>query len=124
MLYQAYQAQADIMTALRGFAGIALQGFGQLRECSPALAEAKPVRSLNAGYELLGRIGLTHERPPWDIHSVRIGRRDVAVREEATDVLPFGTLLRFAKDVDAGALPEMPKVLVVAPLSGHFATLL
>ena len=124
MLYQAYQAQADIMTSLRGFAGIALQGFGQLRDCSPALADTKPVRSLEAGYELLGRIGLTHERPPWAIESVRIGRRDVAVREEATDVLPFGTLLHFAKDVEGRSLPDMPKVLVVAPLSGHFATLL
>jgi poly(3-hydroxybutyrate) depolymerase len=124
MLYQAYQAQADIMTSLRGVAGIALQGFGQLRECSPALADTKPVRSLQAGYELLGRIGLTHERPPWGIDSVAIGRRDVAVREEATDVLPFGTLLHFAKDTDGRALPDMPKVLVVAPLSGHFATLL
>src|SRR5438105_3536655 len=111
MLYQAYQAQADIMTSLRGFAGIALQGFGQLRECNPVLADTKPVRSLQAGYELLGRIGLTHERPPWGIHSVRVGRRDVAVREEATDVLPFGTLLRFVKEADGRAQPDLPKVL-------------
>ena len=124
MLYHAYQAQADIMTSLRGFAGIALQGFGQLRECSPALADTKPMRSLQAGYEMLGRIGLTHERPPWGIHTVRVGRRELPVREEATDVQPFGTLLHFAKEVDGRPLPDMPKVLVVAPLSGHFATLL
>jgi polyhydroxyalkanoate depolymerase len=79
---------------------------------------------MEAGYEMLGRIGLTHERPPWAIHSVRVGRRDVAVREEATDVLPFGTLLHFAKEVDGQSLPDLPKVLVVSPLSGHFATLL
>ncbi len=44
----------------------------------------------------------------------------VRVREEAADVTPFGTLLHFAKDIDV----TLPRVLVVAPLSGHFATLL
>src|SRR6478752_7409867 len=88
MLYQAYQAQADIMASLRGIAGFALQGFGQLRDCSPYLADSKPARNLEAGYALLGRVGLTHERAPWGIDTVRIGRRDVVVREEATDVQP------------------------------------
>ena len=96
MLYQAYQAQADIMASLRGFAAVALQGYGQLRDVNPALADSKPLRNIAAGYELLGRAGLTHERPPWGIDSARVGRRDVVVREEATDVLPFGTLLHFA----------------------------
>jgi poly(3-hydroxybutyrate) depolymerase len=130
MMYQAYQAQADIMTSLRGVAGIALQGFGQL---APCILESAPMRNLSAGYELLGRVGLTHERPPFGIESVKVGRRTVAVREEATDVTPFGTLLHFRKEGGAkdgaardGGLKELPlpKVLVVAPLSGHFATLL
>ena len=125
MLYQAYQAQADIMASLRGIAGFALQGFGQLRDCSPTSPTRKPVRNLEAGYELLGRVGLTHERPPWGIDTVRVGRRDVAVHEEATDVQPFGTLLHFAKEAaTAAACRPLPKVLLVAPLSGHFATLL
>jgi poly(3-hydroxybutyrate) depolymerase len=123
-LYQAYQAQADIMAALRGIAGFALQGFGQLRDCSPQLADAVPLRSLAAGYGLLERVGLTHERPPWAIDTVRVGRRDVIVSEEATDVQPFGTLLHFAKETDGRRLAPAPKVLLVAPLSGHFATLL
>jgi polyhydroxyalkanoate depolymerase len=124
MLYQAYQAQADIMASLRGVAEVALQGFGQLRDCSPHLAATMPMRSLEAGYTLLGRVGLTHERPPWGIDTVRVGRRDVAVREEATDVQPFGTLLHFAKEAEGRRLAPAPKVLLVAPLSGHFATLL
>ena len=124
MLYQAYQAQADIMASLRGFAGIALQGFGQLRDLSPTLADSAPVRNLTAGYELLGRVGLTHERPPWGIDTVTVGRREIVVTEEATDVTPFGTLLHFAKDVGTPKTAPLPKVLLVAPLSGHFATLL
>jgi poly(3-hydroxybutyrate) depolymerase len=124
MLYQAYQVQADIMTSLRGVAGIALQGFGQLRELNPCLADAAPVRRIEAGYELLGRVGLTHERPPWGIDTVMVGRREVAVHEEATDVLPFGTLLHFRKESADRPLAALPKVLVLGPLSGHFSTLL
>jgi poly(3-hydroxybutyrate) depolymerase len=49
-----------------------------------------------------------------------VGDGDVAVREETADHTPFGTLLHFRKDLDAA----QPKVLLVAPMSGHFATLL
>ncbi len=64
---------------------------------------------------------VTHNRPPFAINSVQCGNREVAVREEVTLNLPFGDLLHFAKDdVDT----PQPKMLVVAPLSGHFATLL
>ena len=49
-----------------------------------------------------------------------VGDREVAVTEEAAHVTPFGTLLRFRKDIDG----PQPRVLLVAPLSGHFATLL
>ncbi len=49
-----------------------------------------------------------------------VGNREVAVREEAAHTTPFGTLLHFKKDVDVA----QPRVLLVAPLSGHFATLL
>jgi poly(3-hydroxybutyrate) depolymerase len=51
---------------------------------------------------------------------VTVGNEVVPVIEEAAHVTPFGTLLRFAKDVDI----VQPRVLLVAPLSGHFATLL
>ena len=95
MLYQAYQVQSDMMAPLRGFAGIALQGFGQM---NPRLAQVPANVKLAAGYELLGRAGLTHERPPFGIDSVKLGRREVEVQELATDVTPFGTLLHFEKD--------------------------
>jgi polyhydroxyalkanoate depolymerase len=85
-----------------------------------AAEDLKVLRNLTAAYELITRAGLTHERPSYGIDSVRVGNREVAVREEPLDVTPFGTLLRFKKDVDIA----QPRVLVVAPLSGHFATLL
>jgi polyhydroxyalkanoate depolymerase len=79
-----------------------------------------PLSNLTAAYELIARAGLTHARPPYGIDSVKVGNREVAVTEEAADVTPFGTLLHFKKDIDQA----QPRVLLIAPLSGHFATLL
>jgi poly(3-hydroxybutyrate) depolymerase len=116
MLYQAYQAHTDFMGPVRVLAAMAVQAIGH-----PLLGNnASAARNLTAAYELIARAGLTHTRPPFGIDSVRVGNREVAVREVPAHVTPFGTLLHFEKDIDAA----QPKVLVVAPLSGHFATLL
>jgi poly(3-hydroxybutyrate) depolymerase len=116
MLYLAYQTHTDIMVPVRIFAEAGLNALAPWA----AAEDLKVLRNLTAAYELITRAGLTHERPPYGIDSVRVGNREVAVREEPVDVTPFGTLLRFKKDVDIA----QPQVLVVAPLSGHFATLL
>jgi poly(3-hydroxybutyrate) depolymerase len=117
MLYQAYQAQSDIMGPVRAFAKMAARTLGERLN-----GAARPtfLSNLTSAYELIGRAGLTHARPPYGIDSVTVGNREVAVTEEAADVTPFGTLLHFKKDIDQ----EQPRVLLVAPLSGHFATLL
>lgn len=78
------------------------------------------LRSFTAGCELLARVGLSHHRPAFGIGSITVGDREVAVHERVADATPFATLLHFKKDVAI----EQPRVLVVAPLSGHFATLL
>ena len=114
MLYLAYQLQSDIMTPIRAWATIAATT-GQ-----PFRADNQAVRSLTAAYELIARAGLTHSRPPFGIGSVTVGNREVEVREEAAYATPFGTLLHFKKDIATA----QPRVLLVAPLSGHFATLL
>jgi poly(3-hydroxybutyrate) depolymerase len=83
-------------------------------------ARPSVLSNLTAAYELIARAGLTHTRPPYGIDSVVVGDREVAVTEEAADLTPFGTLLHFKKDDEQA----QPRVLLVAPLSGHFATLL
>jgi poly(3-hydroxybutyrate) depolymerase len=117
MLYQAYQTQSDLMSPLRLFA----QGG------SAALwlhkTEGSLMRKLSAGMEVLSRMRLTHSRPAYGISAVKVGEQEIAVTEEAGLSLPFGTLLHFKKDLPASA-PAQPPVLLVAPLSGHFATLL
>jgi poly(3-hydroxybutyrate) depolymerase len=115
MLYQAYQASADIMLPFRAMAQFALTA----HQAVPQL-DGQAVRKLTAAYELISRARLTHTRPDYGIRSVMVGNREVEVTEEVAHTTPFGTLLRFKKDVDT----EQPRVLVVAPLSGHFATLL
>jgi poly(3-hydroxybutyrate) depolymerase len=80
----------------------------------------KALRNLTAAYELIARASLTHERPAYGIEAVRVASRDVRVREEIFASTAFGTLLHFRKDIEVA----QPRVLVVAPLSGHFATLL
>ncbi|MGA7390195.1 MAG: polyhydroxyalkanoate depolymerase [Pseudolabrys sp.] len=117
MLYQAYQAHADIMVPVRQLAGMAARSVGERLNGS---ARPTVLSNLTAAYELIARAGLTHERPPYGIESITINDRDVAVTEETADVTPFGTLLHFKKD----SLIAQPRVLLVAPLSGHFATLL
>ncbi len=117
MLYQAYQAQSDVMAPVRMLAASALKAIGQPLSDANGVAS---LRNLTAAYELIARAGLTHERPPFGIDQVKVGNRDVQVREEFAEVTPFGTLLHFKKDIEQA----QPPVLLVAPLSGHFATLL
>jgi poly(3-hydroxybutyrate) depolymerase len=115
MLYQAYQAHADVMVPVRALAGILVANMGR-----SLTANHSVIRNLSAAYELIARAGLTHRRPPFGISTVMVGNREVAVTEEPALVTPFGTLLHFKKDIEA----TQPRVLLVAPLSGHFATLL
>jgi hypothetical protein len=85
--------------------------------------EGSPLRRLAAALDVFSRLRLTHTRPDYGIHSVTVGDATTPVGEERNVLaLPFGTLLHFAKDPAAASGPAA--VLLVAPLSGHFATLL
>ncbi len=117
MLYQAYQTQADLMWPLRAVA----------RWAAPALLDPQHSASRVPAWRKAAAVckvmelgEVTHRRPPWRIHSVPVAGQPMPVQEEVVQTTPFATLLRFAKP---GATAQ-PKVLVVAPMSGHFATLL
>ena len=113
MLYSLYQTAADMMLPMRVWAtaaGQGLSGGGGLESW----------RAASALCEMMSRATLTHRRPSFGITEAKVGNRVVPVREEEVFATPFGTLLRFAKE---GAATQ-PRVLLVAPLSGHFATLL
>lgn len=112
MLYQTYQLQNDLIDPIRAAAQFAMR----LSGATPNAFR----RPYGAAMEMISRFHLSHASPGFHIDPVRVGNRDVPVTEEVTLDLPFGRLLHFAKDVDS----PQPKVLVCAPLSGHFATLL
>lgn len=116
MMYRAYQAQADLLETVRAVGGLALGLIDPWRSWDPE----RTFGHLDAASTLMARAGLTHARPDYRIGTVRVGNREAAVTEVPVLATPFGTLLHFAKDVDVA----QPRVLVVAPLSGHFATLL
>ncbi|WP_149135412.1 polyhydroxyalkanoate depolymerase [Cupriavidus campinensis] len=116
MLYQAYQTYADMMQPACSLADIA----ATLIAGYPGADECEPLRSVRAACEVLALARLTHYRPPFAIHSVRVNGGEVPVVEEIVTRTPFCTLLRFRRE---GA-PAQPRVLLVAPMSGHFATLL
>jgi polyhydroxyalkanoate depolymerase len=112
VLYAAYQAQDDLVDPFRRLAELMLTINPMARSLLPA-----PVA---ASLEMLARYKLTHTRPAFGIDRVKSGNQEVAVQERTALALPFGTLLHFKKDQDA----PQPRVLVIAPLSGHFSTLL
>lgn len=114
-MYFTYQTQADMMAPLRAMARMTRPMIDHGWGGTPLL------RRLAAAYEMIERAGLSHSRPSYELDTVTVDGREVPVVEEATLTLPFGTLLRFKKE---GVATTQPRVLVVAPLSGHFATLL
>ncbi|MGF7148649.1 polyhydroxyalkanoate depolymerase [Sphingomonas zeicaulis] len=116
MMYHAYQATNDLLEPVR----IGARAMLKLRDAMGEAAGGDWGRRVFALADLTANTRVTHHRPPFGIDAVMVGNRLVDVREEVALSLPFGTLLHFAKD-DA---PPQPKMLVVAPLSGHFATLL
>jgi poly(3-hydroxybutyrate) depolymerase len=108
MLYHAYQAQADLSWPLRQFTrAAAAWGGGQ---------------PWAAGCEVFNLAEVTHRRPEWAVRDVKVRGEPVPVRETVHQERPFATLRRFCRE-DSGADPG-PRVLLAAPMSGHFATLL
>ena len=117
MMYQAYQAQSDLMWPLRTMAKLSVP---MLQDSTFGFSTQSSSRQMAAACKVLELAEVTHKRPAWRIDSVMTKGEAVPVVEEIVLATPFATLLRFAKP---GAAAQ-PKVLIVAPMSGHFATLL
>jgi poly(3-hydroxybutyrate) depolymerase len=117
MIYEAYGAQADFAGLLRLVAASVGKA---LRLPWPLVRTDWQARLLAGALETFANLTVTHVRPPFGIKSVLVGNRTVAVAEEAAISTPFATLLHFRKEIET----PQPRVLLVAPMSGHFATLL
>jgi poly(3-hydroxybutyrate) depolymerase len=90
------------------------------------LAYAPIAQHIAAGYELMYRLSKDYEKPQFKLATTLINGKSVAIFEDIVQKKPFCTLLHFKKDLADNEFAELqqPKVLLVAPLSGHHATLL
>jgi poly(3-hydroxybutyrate) depolymerase len=117
MIYQAYRTQANFLDQVRPLAAAAGSA---LRLPWSRPGQDWPLHTLAGVLETFANLTVSHARLPFGIESVRAGNRLILVTEEAVYSTPFATLLHFKKATEA----PQPRVLVVAPMSGHFATLL
>lgn len=116
MMYQAFENYTALTAPWRTGATAALHYLNLI----PAGVSDKLLRRLGAALELISRSSLSYARPAYDIKPVMVGNRECAVTEDIAYATPFGSLLHFKKDGG----PPQPRVLLVAPMSGHYATLL
>jgi len=116
ILYQLYDWQRTAIQPWRMFAQAANELYGH--PDSP-LSYLPGSRNVAAAFDLMTRLTQRYERPPFGIDTVKSGEREYAVHEVYDLERPFCRLLHFAK---VGA-PKQRKVIVFAPLSGHFSTL-
>ena len=117
MLYDAYEVQRSLLAGASKLAGL---GAGWLNNPSNPWGYSSMSPLVAASLEVFAHAAAPRGKPEFGIVSVRAGRKDVPVAEEIVLRKPFGQLKRFLKD---GVEPG-PPLLIVAPMSGHYATLL
>ena len=125
MLYQIYETQRSLMEPFADFAQAAAKVYSN--PISP-LGQNPFSQRISATYDLMYRLGKDYEKPQFGINTVAIGDQEIAIHERIEIDKPFCELRRFKRFSDDPAtlnrLKVQPVVLIVAPLSGHYATLL
>jgi poly(3-hydroxybutyrate) depolymerase len=125
MLYAMHEASYYATGPLRAGAKMAREFWGS--PLNPA-GQTPMGRRIVAGAELFEGATRRYGKPAWGIDTIRIGQTDVRVRENVVWESPWCRLIQFGRDMAdmrrAGKFSFDPAVLIVAPLSGHYATLL
>ena len=125
MLYQLYETQRSLMEPFADFAQAAAKIYNN--RLSP-LGQLPLAQRISAGYDLIHRLGKDYEKPEFGLRTVDVDGVGVAIHERVEINKPFCELRRFKRFTDdtktLDKLKEQPAVLIVAPLSGHYATLL
>jgi len=117
MLYDAYEVQRSFLNSASKLAGL---GAGWLSNPANPFGYGAMGPVAAASLEVFAHASAPRGKPEFGIASVKAGRKRAAVREEITLARPFGNLKHFEKiGTKAG-----PPLLIVAPMSGHYATLL
>lgn len=125
MLYQAYEMTR---AALRPYIGVANTTRQMLQAPSNPFALMPASRAIAAACEIFEGITKHYGKPDFGIDEILVkgAAKPVAVTAEIALELPFCNLLHFKRDAAAlpKALKNAPTVLIVAPMSGHYASLL
>lgn len=125
MLYQIYETQRSLIEPFSDLAKVTAKMF-----TNPMLPVGMTPLSqrMAAGFDLVHRLGKDYEKPEFGIRTIDIDGVQIAIQERVEMAKPFCDLLRFKRFSDEpetlGRLKGQPVVLIVAPLSGHYATLL
>jgi poly(3-hydroxybutyrate) depolymerase len=117
MLYDAYEVQRSLLAGASKLAGL---GAGWLNNPSNPWGYSSMGPVVAASLEVFAHAAAPRGKPEFGIDSVRIGGKDVPVHEEILLRKPFGQLKHFFRE----GQEEGPHLLIVAPMSGHYATLL
>ena len=120
MFYQLYELNHAALQPARAYADIVKLFYSN--PLNP-LTHTALGRSLAAGAELFERTTRRYGKPSFGLTSTVVDWKSVPVTERVLWSRPFCNLIRFERDVPAGRRPD-PKLLIVAPMSGHYATLL
>ncbi len=125
MLYQIYENQRSLMEPFTDLAQFASKAFGNTQSL---LGKNPLAQRISAGYDLLHRLGKDYEKPEFGLRTIDVDGVEIAIHERIELSKPFCELRRFKRFSDDPAtlakLKDQPAVLIVAPLSGHYATLL
>ncbi|SPZ37053.1 putative intracellular PHB depolymerase [Agrobacterium tumefaciens] len=120
MFYHLYEMNHAAMAPLRAGADMMRQACNN--PMNP-LSSTAFGRSLDAGFEVFERLTRRYVKPEFGLATTIVDGETVDVAEETVWSRPFCNLVHFKKEIDPARRPE-PKVLLVAPMSGHYATLL
>jgi len=117
MLYDAYELQRSM---LAGASAIANMGAGFLQNPANPFAYFGGGPVLGSALEVFAHAAAPRGKPEFGLDKTVIEGREIAVHEQIVLRRPFGQLKHFAREGVTGG----PKLLIVAPMSGHYATLL
>ena len=117
MLYQIYELQHALLTPSRVVAELVRTA---CQNPWNPLSYTQAGRTIAAGAEVFERVTRRFGEPDWGLHVTEIDGKKVDVVEETIVEKPFCQLLHFKRAIKR----KDPRVLIVAPMSGHYATLL
>lgn len=123
-LYNIYDSQKGWLNYASELAGSTRRYVSRLTRGTHIIGS----KVVEANLALVERIGRDYPRRDWNLGEITVDRSRVTIREDVITSKPFCRLIRFNRLTDnpevLKKISSQPSVLIVAPLSGHFATLL